>query len=139
MNSSQLNRLLKNPKAMMDYTLRGRLPTSTKPSSPLITLLSSFDKRDLVYITNVEITHSLGYTGNRTFHNAAQALNWLTGNSACQNPVSESWRDKRFNKRLEISDLAKCASIPDPIKASWLRRHGRSDASNTPSESGPGL
>ena len=85
-----------------------------KASSPLITLLESLSPRDLVQITNVRVGIELGYEGCRFFGNGALALKWLQP-AGSGTPVSESWRNKRFQKRLTIENLAHCARIPDSI------------------------
>lgn len=113
----------RNPRLYSELVRTGKLPVDKKPASPLITLLESLGPRDRARITAVTIGPELGYTGQRTFHNAAQALNWLKPHHHSANYVSESWRDKRFQKRLGIDDLARWAQVPDQIIAEWNRRN----------------
>jgi hypothetical protein len=122
-DSKTLNHLLRNPKQMMDFQATGKIPQLAEPKSPLITLLQSINPNERRMITSVRIGQGLGYTSNKLFQNAAQALTWLKpGYSAASYP-SESHQDKRFAKVLTIDDLASCAKVPDSIKEAWWRQH----------------
>lgn len=110
-SSKMLRRLATNPHDHIRYVTTGRLPTSVKPSSPLITLLKAIGPRDLARLVGVRVDARLGYTGSRQFHFGPQALNW-----ACPSDEefgsfpAESWRDKRFTGPIYLETLAECCS-----------------------------
>jgi hypothetical protein len=141
-DSKTLNHLLRNPKQMMDFQATGKLPLLAAPTSPLITLLQSISPNERRMITSVRIGQSLGYTSNKLFQNAAQALTWLKPGYSATSYPSESHQDKRFTKILTIDDLADCAKVPDMIKESWWRQHPdmrRLKSPNRSDESSRGL
>ncbi|MBB4867567.1 hypothetical protein HNP46_006481 [Pseudomonas nitritireducens] len=134
MNSHDLNKLLKNPRAMMQFRASGRVPQREEITSPLITLLKSIHPRELLQITNVKVGLTVGYTGIHPFQNAAQALNWLCPANPGHSEPSVACRDLSFRRRLTIDDLARIASVPDNVRSEWNARN----PSRTPS-SGFGL
>jgi hypothetical protein len=141
-DSKTLNHLLRNPKQMIDFQATGKLPQLAAPTSPLITLLQSISPNERRMITSVRIGQSLGYTSNKLFQNAAQALTWLKPGYSATSYPSESHQDKRFTKILTIDDLADFAKVPDMIKESWWRQHPdmrRLKSPNRSDESSRGL
>lgn len=115
MNSRQMRYLATNPRAMMEFRATGRLPRMVTPGSPLITLLESLSPRDRQAIRGVQLHPSLGYLGGIRFHTAEQLYRWLK--PAPQMLEHESWpaesyRDKRFSRKLRLSDLR-------PFVADW--------------------
>lgn len=121
-NSRDIQRLLRSSKGLMDLQ-RGCITRSADPQSPLITLVSSIWPRERALITNVVIGPQLGYTGQRRFHNLAQALNWLKPTYSATHHPSQSYQIARFQKALRISDLKEFAQVPDHIVVAWERRH----------------
>ena len=126
MKPSQLNQLMRNPKAMMDFHATGKLPEApVDPRSPLITLLKSFHPSERVRITRITIDSRMGYQGRHTFCNAAQALEWLCPPNRPQYLPSESAQDKRFQRPLSINNLTECANVPEAIIRDWCQRSGQ--------------
>ncbi len=117
--SRQIKYMMQHPEALMRYQATGQLPrTHRAPSSPLIELIESLPARLRLEIRGVRLNPNLGYTNGMRFHNAQQLLNWLrpqqelVGN---ESTPSESYRNKRFVRRLTIGDLKPfCASWPKP-------------------------
>lgn len=120
MHPKQMRRIATNPKAYMDFVTTGRPPRLAQQSDcPLLALLTAIPAGYLSRIVGITVDQSLGYTGRRTFHNAAQALHWIRPSEVMLesefNPA-ESWRDKRFAKPLYIEDLLeKCTSYPETL------------------------
>lgn len=75
--SAQIKRMMRSPKAMMDYQVSGKMPDVVAPSSPLITYLESVSPRDRVRMTSVNLSPKLGYNSGMQFHNAQMMLNYL--------------------------------------------------------------
>lgn len=109
-----LHRLATNPHDYMRFATTGRLPQSTRPSSPLITLLQAISPRDLARLVGVQVDARLGYTGSRQFHYGPQVLNWIyPSDEVFGSFPADSWRDKRFTGPLYLETLAECcASFP---------------------------
>jgi hypothetical protein len=108
MNSKQMNRLAKSPKAMMDYQATGRLPRMVSPSSPLIDLLERIGYRRLDRILGVRVGPELGCQRTHTFRSAAQLLKWLKPADQIVEGESfpaEQHRIKNFQKTLTEDDL----------------------------------
>jgi hypothetical protein len=108
--------MMRSPRAMMDFQLRGRLPDMVTPSSPLITLLRSIPPAKRVRIRGIRLHPDLGYQCTMQFHNGEQLLNWLAPNDYLR-PDSwpaESFRIKQFSRRLTVEDLkVRCADWPN--------------------------
>ena len=121
--SKQLHRLATNPADMMRFQATGKLPSGVKPASPLITLLEQIGVRDLTSIVGLTVDERLGYAGSRTFHTAAQALNWLKPASEVFGSFpAESWRIKAYSRQLYLEDLKSCSTeFPEPL----LRENAR--------------
>lgn len=115
--NKQMHQLATNPHAYMKFRATGEVPRTVTPSSPLITLLESIPPRLRLQIRGVRLSPSLGYMTGMQFHNAAQLLKWLKPDNEMLEARSwpaESYRDKRFNKRLTLDDLkAHAASWPN--------------------------
>lgn len=82
--------------------------------------------RDLVLIRAVTVDQRLGYSGTRTFHTAAQALQWIKPAVEVFGAFpAESWRIKAFEKALGIADLAECcASFPEEVLNRYATKRG---------------
>jgi hypothetical protein len=119
MSSKQIQYMMRRPEALMKYQATGQLPRVHKaPSSPLIELLEKLPPRLRAQIRGVRLNPRLGYHTGHQFHTAEQLFHWLRpereliGN---QTTSSESYRDKRFVRRLTLEDLMPfCASWPKP-------------------------
>lgn len=124
--SRQLHRLATRPADYMRFAATGQLPKGTRPKGPLVELLLKISPRDLSGIKGVTVDARLGYTGSRQFHYAAQALRWIApSDEVFDSFPADSWRDKRFQKRLYLEDFAECcASFPEQLLAQYpaLRR-----------------
>lgn len=107
--------MLRNPKALMEFAARGRLPEVDTPSSPLISLIESIPAGFRNRITNVVVGTALGYQGQHRFNNLAQALNWLKPAYMAQSYPSESYRIKRFRDELTLQDLLNHCEIPERV------------------------
>ncbi|HDS0957120.1 hypothetical protein [Pseudomonas putida] len=113
--------MLRNPRAMMEFSCTGRLPADNTPASPLIALIESIPPRYRTRITSVVVGPALGYQGHHRFHNLAQALNWLKPSHVSASYPSESWRLKRFSTALTIKDLAQHCQLPEQIEKELTR------------------
>lgn len=109
----QLSQLARSPMAMHRLTTNGTLPQPAQPDSPLIRLLKSLSPHQRACINGLTVDHRLGYSGQRTFATAGQALNWLAPPYAAAHYPSESWRDKRFVRPLTLEDLIACSADPE--------------------------
>jgi len=118
-----LQHLLRRPSAMQKYLATGDQPRISTPRSPLITLLRSLYPRERHQITALRVSAALGYSGQRTFHTAEQALSWLVPHSPASHIPSESWQDRRFQQQLTIDDLSRIAKVPITVSESWWARH----------------
>jgi hypothetical protein len=85
--SVQMKKLMRSPKAMMDYQLRGRLPQVLSPDSPLITYLESIGGAKRLAMKNVNLSPLLGYSTKMRFGNAQSMLVYLKP----QQWVSGTW------------------------------------------------
>lgn len=124
--SSRINAMLRSPKAMLHFKLTGQLPSlppREKPS-PLAALLLSLSPRELMLLRNLRVGPELGYQGQRTFANGAQALNWVYPKHAPNHTPADSWRNRRFEQRsnaLSLEQLlAQCS--PQPSLAQFRKR-----------------
>jgi len=125
MDSKTARYLARNPRAMMKYRATGKAPQLRDPKSPLITLLEQIAPRDRAQIIGVRLSPTLGYRSGARFRTAAALYRWLVPAVATESVPSESHQDKRFAKRLSITDLEEhCSHMPQPIKAEWERRYG---------------
>lgn len=108
-NSRMIRHLVTHPHDLMNFQATGRLPDSTRPASPLITLLKALAPRDLARLVGVTVDARLGYTGSRQFHYGPQALTWAAPSSEVFGSFpAESWQDKRFVGPLYLETLAEC-------------------------------
>jgi hypothetical protein len=139
MNSKDLNRLARDPVAMMKLQATGKLPNYQKPESPLITLLMSLHPRERIRIMSVQMDPSLGYRSGAAFMNASLALDWLSPTNPGNNIPSESHKDARFKSVLTIEDLAKHANVPQDVIEAWNRRNRRPVQPSEPYGSKPSL
>ncbi|WGK63429.1 hypothetical protein QAO71_17970 (plasmid) [Halopseudomonas sp. SMJS2] len=118
--SSRIKEMLRSPKAMLQFQLTGQLPSlppREKPS-PLAALLLSLSQRELLLVRNLMVGPDLGYQGQRTFANGAQALNWVYTKHASQHTPADSWRNRRFeqlSKPISLEQLLKQCSPPPPL------------------------
>lgn len=114
--TKQINYLATHPHAHMQFKATGKLPTLVTPASPLIALLETIPPRLRVEIRGVRLNPALGYMNGSQFHTAEQLLRWLKPQRemlSCESWPAESFRDKRFQRKLELSDLKPfCASWP---------------------------
>jgi hypothetical protein len=139
MNSKDLNRLVRNPVAMMKFQATGKFERPEMPSSPLITLLMSLHPRERLRILDVQMHPDLGYRAGLSFVTAGLALNWLTPANPPASIPSESHKDQRFKGVLTIRDLAKHAKVPQDIIESWERRQSRPARPQEPQDDGLGI
>lgn len=118
--SSRINAMLRSPKAMLQFQLTGQLPSlppREKPS-PLAALLLSLSPRELLQVRNLKVGPDLGYQGQRTFANGAQALNWVYPKHAPQHTPADSWRNRRFEQQprtISLEQLLAHCSPPPPM------------------------
>jgi|SRR5690554_613476 len=117
MHPKQLRYLSRNPRALMQHRMTGRLPRVIRPMSPLISLLEQIPARERLHWRGIKLGPDLGYYCGHQFHNAQQLLTWLKPSEQMLEGVepwpAESFRDKRFAKRLTLDDLkGHCAQYP---------------------------
>lgn len=124
-SSRQIKRIATNPTAYMRFVSSGKLPETTRPSSPLITLLEHLSPHERQLIRGLTVDPSLGYSGSRVFSSADAALRWA---SPVQEMVegepwpAESWRIKAFQGPLYLEDLLqKASSHADGIEGRYPR------------------
>ncbi len=121
----QIRELARSPSAYVKFQATGQLPRMVRPASPLITLLEAIHPRYLPHIIGVTVGPELGYSGSRTFHSAAQALQWVRPEREVLESRSfpaESWRLKNFRGKLHLEDLLDHSSDwPEQI----LQQHPR--------------
>lgn len=77
MNNEQRKFLSRNAKAMLNYSMTGRLPQVSQQTSPLITYLESKQPRERMNMVGVRLHPSLGYNCVVQFPNAQLMLNYL--------------------------------------------------------------
>lgn len=120
--SRQLHLLATRPDAYLRYLRTGALPQGTVPAGPLVDLLKALAPYDLSRCTGVTIDHRLGYAGSRLFHCGTQALQWVRPAGEPMGFPAESWRDKRFARRLFLEDfIACCAQVPGDLQRRYPR------------------
>ena len=137
-NSRQIKKLATNPGAYMRFQATGALPRLVTPASPLITLLQQIHPRDRIRIYGVSVSAELGYTGQRVFHTAAQALLWLAPQPEMleDDPwPAEQCRIKAFSKVLSMDDLLEhCATWPEEMPGRYPRLARRPAPTEAPRE-----
>ena len=121
-SKSQMDFLLKSPRAMMEYHVLGRLPRGKRPDSPLIRLLETLTPRERIAIEGIRISN-LGYSTGHEFRNAEQLYRWLKpANEVFWAYPAINVQNARFAVRLSLSDLLTFARrYPD-----WVRERGGS-------------
>lgn len=104
--TAQIKALARSPKAQMDYMLRGKLPNTYTPKSPLIELLENIPPRERLQFQGIRMSPKLGYETNQIFNNAEQLLRWLKPQQHMTQPCpAESRKIQSFDKQLTIADL----------------------------------
>lgn len=99
--TEQIKHMIRNPKAVMDYHMKGKLPNAIRPTSPLISYLESIAPRDRQNIKNVRLSPKLGYQSGAQFRNAEQMLRYLKPRDyVVGNWPAESVRIKAFNTKI---------------------------------------
>lgn len=118
-----MHKLTTDPIARMRFDATGRLPQAQPaPSSPLIELLRDMTPAWRARIGGLEVGPELGYMGSRRFATASQALLWLSPSNAGDSHPAESWRDKRYVKKIFLGALlARCSSVPEGIEIALAR------------------
>lgn len=117
MSRRKIQYMMKNPKALMDYQLRGQLPREQRaPSTPLRDLIEQIPPRLRVRFRGVTLGPKLGFTGRQQFQTLEQVFNWLGGSQTLvgnQTLPYQSWQDRRFTRKLTVNDLLPhCADYP---------------------------
>lgn len=114
-----MKHLATNPKAMMDFQTRGKLPTLREVrETPLLRLLKKLSPRSRMMIRGVRLGPHLGYRSVTQFDNAETLFNWLGGYGqlgSWETLPSESMAIQSFGKALTLNDL-KEASTTFPEK-----------------------
>lgn len=123
MNSRLLHRLATHPHELVRALQTGRLPRGERPASPLIDVLSELSPRDLQAIKGLTIDERLGYAGRRVFATGAQAFRWLKpADEVFGSYPAGSWQNKRFARRLTLSEVVACAtSSPEGLESRYPR------------------
>ena len=99
--STEMKHMMRSPKAMMNFRLRGKAPNAIKPSSPLITYLESIPPVKRVEPRVVRLSPKLGYQSCAQFTNLQMMLNYLKPSSWVVGVwPAESARLKAFNRRV---------------------------------------
>jgi hypothetical protein len=118
MHPKQMRYLMRRPEAFMRHQMTGRLPRMVRPQSPLISLLESLRYHERLRFRGIRLHPELGYHCGHQFHNAEQLLRWLKPDEQMLENgepwPAESFRDKRFVRRLDIDSLKRhSAQYPD--------------------------
>ena len=80
MQSKQIQHMLRNPRALMNFQLSGRLPIVRKPQpTPLWLCLSRMTPRERLNLRNITLSPALGYNCRIPFRNAEQLWQYLGG------------------------------------------------------------
>lgn len=116
--SKIMKRLATNPKAMMEFQARGKMPRLREAlETPLLRLLKSMAPRDRVRFQGVKLSPKLGYQSNAEFRDAEILFRWLGGHGQMgewETLPSETVAIRSFNKPLTLQDLkAHCQSFPE--------------------------
>ena len=100
---AEIKAMLRNPRKMVEFQMRGKLPDVIEPRSPLITYLEGMTPRERLSKQNIVLNPELGYTGRIQFRNAEQMLRYLKPSRYMSSTwPAESRRIKHFN--TEITD-----------------------------------
>lgn len=98
---AQMAIVTRNPKAMMEYQLYGRLPQVVEPKSPLITYLEKMPAIQRMHTGPVTLLPKLGYQTKLTFNNAQLLLQYLKPQQWMHGSwPAESHRIKRFQHAI---------------------------------------
>jgi len=132
--SKQINYMATHPVDMIRFQATGKMPRGVEPHSPLITLLESIGVRNLGHIIGLTVDSRLGYSGQRTFSTAAQALHWIKPtNEVFGSFPAEEWRIKNFVKILKVENLIECCTdIPEAIRLRNSTQHTKPILMNHP-------
>lgn len=131
MSSSKImNKLAKDPRAMMKFQTTGQLPRMRDPlSTPLLELLKKISPRDRMAMEGVQLSPKLGYNNGTLFKSAEHLFQWLGGHTQrgeWETLPSESFAIRSFQKRLSLDDLKQATGRwPEYLD----RRHGSSGPS----------
>lgn len=128
-NAKIVKHLATNPKAMMDFQAKGKLPTLREAlETPLLRLLKKVPYRARTRIEGIRLSPKLGYQSNAEFRNAEMLFKWLGGYGQLgqwETLPSESMAIKTFNKALSLDDLkAHARSFPENIDYERNSRFG---------------
>lgn len=115
-----IKHLATNPKAMMDFQARGRLPKFRDVrETPLLRLLKKISPRTRVRIRGVKLGSNLGYHCDQIFDNAELLFKWLGGYGQIgdwETLPSESMAIQSFGKSLSLNDLKEASrSFPEKL------------------------
>lgn len=104
-HSEQMRKLMRSPKAMMEFQVTGKLPSVDRLDSPLIRFLESLGAQKRLGIRPARLHPALGYDTNLTFNNAEQMYRWLKPSEYVSTAIpAESYRIKHFSRQI-TSDI----------------------------------
>lgn len=117
MSRRQIQYMMRNPKAMMDFQTRGVLPSEKRaPSTALRDLIEKIPPRLRVRFRGISLHPDLGFRSNQRFDNLEQLFTWLGGNQTLiggRTMPYMSWSNKGFRKQLTVNDLLPfCSDYP---------------------------
>ena len=109
--------MMRNPKAMMDFQLTGRLPrTKDAPTTPLREAIEKIPPRLRTQFVGIKLNPSLGFHSGAQFNDLSQLYTWLGGGktlAGSQTMPYMGWVNRGFNKKITITDIvSNCSKAP---------------------------
>lgn len=115
MNNRVIKELTRNPKAMMDFQFRGKLPTlNDSLSTPLREFLLNLPRCKQSQYRHIVIDNTLGFHGKLEFYNIFQLLRWLGHNRQVVNNQRlpyYSYINRGFRDEITIDLFEKCCKV----------------------------
>jgi hypothetical protein len=115
MNNQQIRAITRNPKAMMDFQILGKLPPlEDSLSTPLRELILTIPVGHWDKYKGITVDKHLGFNGQLTFHSTFQLMRWLgyqqkiVGN---QSLPYYSFVNRRFKSKLTIEQFSECCKV----------------------------
>lgn len=82
MKNRELNHLMRNPKALMEFNATGRYPRARRTvSTPLRELLESIPRYDWPKYKGIKLSRAMGFRCSARFSSLCQLYTWLGGNN----------------------------------------------------------
>mgnify|MGYP003624997434 CR=1 FL=1 len=106
-SSRAMNHLARNPRALIEFQMTGKVPRGRRPDSPLIRLLETLTPRARMSIEGVSI-YRLGYNTHYVFRNAEQLYRWVKpSEDVFGSYPAETAKNHRFSGTISLDELLK--------------------------------